>query len=250
MAIFVTIANKSYVEGCAVMLYSLVKNNPFISSNKIKVISEDLSDQEIKSLPGKPDKINIDTEKYKNISFFLERNNKRRYLSAYFKYELFSLEDDVIYIDSDCLIIGDVSRLFSLGGECLISAGEDIEIDGDIFNSGVMKISPRKDITDKLIKYTVRMYKLDGNTYDYDQTIMNRFFKSYAKIPIWYNFFKFHYKVNASWLCNVKIIHYVAKKPWDNTFIYNSANSAYNKCIVAENKWKQYQKSMETIKNT
>jgi lipopolysaccharide biosynthesis glycosyltransferase len=230
-----TVVNKIYISGLEVMLKTLITTNPdLLSSNTPLIILKDptVSDQDLlycKTIYPNTQIIHIDYTPYKEIcnkfyrhDFEKDTNMVSYCLCGFLKYEIFSINkvDRLVYIDSDCMITGDISYLLNydkpFGAVREINNGTTF----DEFNTGVMVLNKqylnRPDITQDLITYTTLLpivRKLD-------QIPMNDYFqKEISEIPIEYNFLKLYCSeqtqtrtYHLSSQC--KILHYVLDKPW------------------------------------
>lgn len=103
--------NKKYIEGLEILLYSLKKNNINIPS--IVLLSEDILEK-----PKNVDyliNINVDNYKYFEFPEVMPRNTLWP-KSIFYKLSIFNIRgyDRIIFIDSDMLVIDDISELWDL----------------------------------------------------------------------------------------------------------------------------------------
>jgi len=105
------VANKRYIEGLATVVHSLKKNNKNVPT--IILFSED-----IEEAPDDVDKlIKIDVEDYRYLEMFNELNKPLLWpKSIYYKLSIFNVYgyDRIVFIDSDMLVIKDISDLWDL----------------------------------------------------------------------------------------------------------------------------------------
>jgi lipopolysaccharide biosynthesis glycosyltransferase len=105
-------ANKKYIEGLTTAIYSLRKN----SKNIPTII---LFSDEIEELPKGVDKlIKIDVDDFRYIELFpyLLPDGLKWNKSIFYKLSIFNVQgyDRIVYIDSDMLIVKDISDLWDL----------------------------------------------------------------------------------------------------------------------------------------
>jgi alpha-N-acetylglucosamine transferase len=111
-------------------------------------------------------------------------NNLRHYdnhCPGLTKLSLFQLTqyDTILYIDSDCLVVQDVSHLIDLGkvyieSEALIAAAPDI-FPPDKFNSGVMVVRPNQHVFDNMMGQRTLLTTSDGS----DTGFLNAYFSEW-----------------------------------------------------------------------
>jgi lipopolysaccharide biosynthesis glycosyltransferase len=218
---FATVCNKEYLIGFEVMLKSLIENNPRIKEEKLPfvIISNDLQESNLETSKKIYSNIilhKFDEEKYVQIN---ELKKQRKAFGDYSKYEVFGLTEynfeKIIFLDSDTLILGNIDYLIDYD----LEIGMVRELFIDQYNTGVMVINSNylnNKIVDDLIELTIRF----GITEHLDQDIINHYFvDKISEIPMSYNFLKIYEKqifANYGIPKNVKILHYVVKKPWQN----------------------------------
>jgi lipopolysaccharide biosynthesis glycosyltransferase len=103
-------ANKKYIEGLRVVVHSLKKN----SKNVPTII---LFSDEIEELPKGVDKlIKIDVDDFRYLEMFSDLPNNCWPKSIFYKLSIFNIYgyDRVVFIDSDMLVIRDISELWDL----------------------------------------------------------------------------------------------------------------------------------------
>lgn len=215
-----TICDKKFIPGFEVMLKSLLDSNPVISEKKewdIIVLTNDLQEGDLyraKALYNDISLQRIDTKKYEEINETLNKTIPEAN-GSYLKFEVFSLEeyDRVLFLDSDLLILQDISELLEM--DCDFGACRDLLIEQ--FNSGVMSIG-KKYLGEDKVNDLIELTKTQGPGEHADQDILNLYFKDYFEIPIYFNFLKTYY--NYPFLHkfpipqHFKILHYIIHKPW------------------------------------
>jgi len=238
-----TVCNKRFLVGFEVMLKSLVSNNNLKPVDwEIVVLSVDLKERDLRRARTIYPRIklhNIVFSKYEGIQTTLAKDMPGAN-GSYLKYEVFSLDDydQVIFLDSDTVILGDLSLL--LDSNCGFGAVHELYIDQ--FNTGVMVIGKQylqKRVTDELIQWTRDI----GATEHADQDIINMYFSKgiIQYFPIGYNFLKIYHKQcfdRASLAKHIKILHYVIKKPW---MLRDYDTPIEQGCHYLERYWWDYQ---------
>jgi glycogenin glucosyltransferase len=152
---------------------------------------------------------------------------------GYTKLHIFrqTVYDKVLYIDSDCLVVKDLSHLFKLHHDSprgrLLAACPDI-FPPDKFNAGVMLISPSDALFEDLIAKTQSLITYDGG----DTGYLNAYFNDWHSYPaegrlgFQYNAQRFMHQCTYEkqpkyWdvaVGEISIIHYSSSpKPWQGS---------------------------------
>lgn len=246
--------NKDYVVGTAVLFYSILKNSNvdhFLfhviydkdSVDKIYIewILEDVA-RDAKT--NKKFKLAFSHVSFEDLEEF-EGNTIEFYKKALAKFVVFGLAqyDKLLFLDSDMLVLGDISELFEIEEDfaACIDMGTPEE-----FNTGLMFIKnkwlDRKNV-DKLFDYSK-----DNFSYRGDQEHINKLINGNLKIlPSQYNTLKDQHRNVGSWLANVKILHYISKKPW--TPYHPTHHKAGNlECLEIDKLWFKYFNELELLK--
>lgn len=140
-------------------------------------------------------------------------------------------EDQVLYLDSDIVVDGNLNDLLNLNLDNVpLAAIPDVIYDGD-FNSGVMLFNNKllrtsPDLVDQMLEYGQNDNLAEG-----DQSVLNHFFRdSYLHLGyeynyvIGYDFFNFYYSNDRDLFQNLtgvspKIIHFTGpQKPWEMVY--------------------------------
>ena len=151
--------------------------------------------------------------------------------------------DQILYLDADTLPMStDLFNLFDMYQDqnCLqVAASPDIGWP-DMFNSGVMLLTPNEDLYHNLHIFTIDHVSIDGA----DQGILNQFFNQNCNSNDGrqWNILSFLYNVttpNTGYQCppamkyfgkDIKLIHFIGNnKPWKVTLEITSENSNYAK---------------------
>lgn len=235
----VTITNKDYLLGTYIMLASLLEYGnvdnfcfTIMHDGKIDIRSTTRQLIEIK-------------ERYKaNISFCFHvinfdefgNNTLNFYKNALTKFNIFKLNyDEFVFLDSDLLILDDVSSLFKIKED--FAACKDMGTPTE-FNTGVMHIK-KKWLTESNFNFLVDSAKRNFS-YRGDQEHINQLVgKKYKVLDSSYNTLKDKYRFLGSWVANVKILHYISKKPWQpyDLTVHLKGNL---ECSSVEKKWVSY----------
>ena len=232
-----TIANDKFVDGLIVTISSFLETNKFDGDIIVFVNKQysNVSTQNRKKISDIIDyKITykeIDETEYASIiSYFIVKANGQdrmlRLIPSVFTFTAFDLcseYDQVLYLDSDMLIISDIMGIFNMKPGIYVTPAL-LEYNPNIrygeFNGGFLFLNRigANDIKNELIETGLKMNKIDL----LDQPILNQTLEGQViYLPCDYNCgkrmfpdFKITRLVDA--LKNsVKIIHYVGAKPWD-----------------------------------
>lgn len=214
---FATTCTRDYLIGLEVLLQSLVDHNPQINI-PFTIISNDLTEDHL--ILSRKIYNNINLIGYNDAKYFLIKEmqiNNNVALGDYTKYEIFSLEaEKIIFLDSDTLILGDISEL--LNNNSNITAVRELYIDQ--FNTGVMVIN-KKYLNSRITQDLIDLTQIYGISEHLDQDVINLYFKDKInELPIAYNFLKTYHKTSfrSTGLAKyVKILHYNARKPWQRS---------------------------------
>jgi lipopolysaccharide biosynthesis glycosyltransferase len=246
-----TVADKNFLIGFEVMLYSFIKNNSWFKEEVI-IVSNDLGEKDLKKIKSFYPKIILkkyDEKKYGEINAVLDFDTKfDDKHGSYTKFEIFSLDyERVVFLDSDMLVLENIKELFEEEFKGNIAMVPELKLNQ--FNTGLMVIKKdflEENITKNLIEETKKI----GLTSHVDQDIINNYFKGkITPIPLQYNFLKDYMRHKGTWTVNAKIIHFISKKPWDNNFKYNKDNLGNAECIIVEDYWKEYKKQLDDYFN-
>lgn len=175
--------------------------------------------------------IPIDNEIIKSpLEKLVDQLNRSELSITYSKLLLWNLinYDSIVYLDSDVLPMinfDDIFENYPIESN-QIAASPDSGWP-DIFNSGVFKLKPNKEIFNKLIDFT----KDSNNSFDgADQGLLNEFFNlNWIRLPYLYNVTP-NYRHDYQYLPafnrffkDIKILHYIGNvKPWHYDSILSS----------------------------
>lgn len=115
-----TVCNDSFVEGCAVLLHSLLKHNTWFTGDFVVIYDETYSPLSAESqakLSSMYEHVvfhKAETEEYQAFFQHWADHVNNRYVPSGFTYEVFCLNsyDKVVFFDSDMLVVGDIQELF------------------------------------------------------------------------------------------------------------------------------------------
>lgn len=259
IALYTIVCNNGFIDGTRVMIHSFIKNNQWFTGKIVILcdskISEISPDQrlDITKIYENVEFREIDSSVYsKMIDHFKKQatNAQLRFIPSFYTFEIFDSiknHDFIIYLDSDMLVLGDVSELFSTNYPILVSpdAGEfRIGSKYSMFNGGLLVLkrdSYEMRYREKLINHALSMKSMPLA----DQSVMNSFFTDQVMmLNSNYNCLKRCFPDNKfnQFKSGIKIVHYVGSKPWD---IYKSNfESRYQKI---EHLWK---KELSSIKDS
>lgn len=176
------------------------------------------------------------------------------------KLRIFSLQqyDTILYIDSDCLVLGDVSNLLELNkvyteSEALIAAAPDI-LPPNQFNSGVMVVRPSTQVFEAMQRHASLLTTYDGSDTGFLNAYFNTWFTEFppqARLAVGYNAQQAMFDWTASdgsgstfWdvqvASDLHIVHYSNFiKPWE--LAESASSKTTNSLQVLWKSW--YQKS-------
>lgn len=238
----VTILDNNFAPYFYVFLKSFLENNLWFSGDVVILYNYDLSFisneniRQIKLLYRNIIFKKIETNRYNHtIKEFKSKvsRNFHRFIPSILTLESFNVigYDKVLYLDSDMLVIGDISELFKIGAN--IIATRD--------TSEYIRLTEVKPINDDSIKLNGGFLLLDGNFIKsrnhvdkmldvfqnikeptfLDQSILNEYLKNFEVcfVSSDFNLLKRCFDDSKSdelkkHLSDIKIIHYVGEKPW------------------------------------
>lgn len=237
-AALVTMLNEEFVIGFKALLESIMRHNIWFDL-PIVVLDIDLKEETKENLIKRYPRIlfeKIKENNYLGTNFAVTAPKLR---CTYYKLDAFLLTgyDKIIFIDSDCLVLGDISPLFNCNSGFAAIKGYDANRDvlRRDFNSGVFVVS-RQYLNEntylKLVHIAKAGFKMP------DQTTLNLFFKGRTEfLDKVYNVEKrmLYTKNFSNVFSNAKIIHYVAEKPWQK-----KTNAIEEQFATIERKWFEY----------
>lgn len=231
-----TLTDDNFIIGTKVLIKSFLVNNQWFNDD-IVILYDELEEKNILELKNIYD--NIVLKKIQIEDYSKNKNCNKHHLKTYYKFEAFNLKDYdfTLFLDSDTLIIRDIKYLYNLNDSFWVGLDFDNHCnakDKIHFNSGVMAISQKwsKDIKHQLID------NIDDSWHDHgEQTILNKVIKNYNIFDsMKYNCLKTWFRHYGSWVNKVCIIHYIAKKPWQN-YNPNIHYAGDLECYLIEQKW-------------
>jgi lipopolysaccharide biosynthesis glycosyltransferase len=245
---FVTVCNREYLIGFEVMLKSLIDTNPRVVNENIPftIISNDLTHDDLITSKKIYNNIllkNYDVSKYDQIELI---KSEQTGFGDYTKYEIFSLIDfdKIIFLDSDIVVLGNIDHII----DYTESFGAVRELYIDQFNTGVMVIN-KKYLSEKITNDLINLTLIYGITEHFDQDIINFYFSDVIQpIPIEYNYLKTYSKhvfINTGLPKYIKILHFIAKKPWQNKPLVSLEEGT----LWQERYWFDYYSKILKLKN-
>jgi len=244
-----TICNNEFIDGLMVMLSSFLRNNVWFKGKIIVYYHNEYSPISIsnmnraKSIYEDIDFKPVNVSQYQKLinKFLKMKKAQSRLIPSLFTFEVFEdikYFDKILYLDSDMLVLNDISEIFKLNHDIVVTpdAGEYIKREYSTFNGGFLLLSHSisdKEYKKKLIDHAETMKDMVLA----DQTIMNSFFPGgIPMLGIEYNCLKRCFPDNKfnQFNSNIKIIHYVGSKPWDSS--KSDFESRYKKI---EDLWKR-----------
>jgi len=240
----------NYARHCGVMLCSLFENNPGVLF-EIHILISSLTNENSENLEKLINKYQsichfhvVDTSILEGVRF---REQRPVSLASYFRILISSLIDKdihrILYLDTDMVILGDVTTLFSLelDGYALAAVKDPIMMTDELrfqlslphgapyFNAGLMLINidfwREHEVENRLIEFA----KKERKVINHDQDVLNAAFhgKWFALSPQWNRYYP--YILDKSFFENTidqkvfhnhpRVIHYVDFfKPWNKFY--------------------------------
>jgi lipopolysaccharide biosynthesis glycosyltransferase len=236
----VTLLNEDFVIGFNVLLNSLLRHNPWFN-HPIIILDDGLTNPTKEKLLSRYDKIlfqDIEKKNYKDFNFSVTAPKLR---STYYKLDAFNIKgfDRIVFIDSDCLILGNIESLFAQTEQFCAVKGYDPGTDilrRDI-NSGVF-VANEECLTEEVYQELLRVAR-SGHKMP-DQATLNIYFKN--RITFLDKTFNVEKRMLYTTkfkqaLTNAKILHYVGEKPWQKK---TTVREEQYKSL--ERKWFEYTK--------
>lgn len=232
----VTMVDDDFYPGFRAFIISFLKHNLFFEDDLV-IIDAGLSQETKEKIQRYYSRIvfkSPNKDMYKNVSLPLV---KKQLQKTIYKLEIFSYSeyDRIVFIDSDCLVLGDISRLFN--EESPIAAVPAFLRSKGILNeinSGVIVIN--KPIINsgmhlELIKNMVH----EGIVLPDQQAINKHFDGRITRLPKEFNVEKRYSDIKlGSYDATfdngkpIKILHYVGEKPWYKTRTEVAYQSLYD----------------------
>ncbi len=268
--LFFTTTDDTMSKGCALLIYSLKKHIPNFDDYDVKVVYNNLSDENKKMISDIHNKVifekPFDTEFCKNIPTLYGKDNQDTYL-CFDSFRQLDY-DKVVVLDSDMLCVGDFSELWLDIDKPLIAChksgqqrrrGIDNE-DGPTFqmmyngkfNAGFFVIGKEYLNDYKVYNDLVSITKKRSNGQIYnDQDAIVEYWvggdgtkKGWYVVPAYYNYRELGVggpekmagdKLLRKVFDKTKIIHYSGKrKPWGNITDRSKDNGKFDVCSVAD----------------
>ncbi len=218
-----TMLNEKFICAYEAFIKSFLHHNKWFKHDFV-ILNINLSDESKEKIRKYYNKIifkDINFDAYRNVQFNKTHEKLR---CTYYKLDIFSFVDydKIVFIDMDTIVQADLSELFNTKDDfvAIKTYRAHPDILGQDFNSGVFVVGKKYinlDTYNELVKLSCKGFNLP------DQSVLNIFFK--GKIS-WankgYNCEKRIIKTNNKALVkykdfsNIKIIHYVGFKPWDD----------------------------------
>lgn len=250
-----TVCNNDFAQGAQVLIYSFLKNNPWFNGDFIIFYNDAYSQlsldnkNKISKLYSKIEFRNVDTSDYLKVFKRFKRlwrgKPQERFIPSLFTYEAFELTreyDKVLFLDSDMLITGNVSNILNIEEDVTVTpdAGKyDIHKRYRTFNGGFLLLNgDQSKHKEGLLKFG----EVTNNHALADQSMMNDYFNGNVSfLNSRYNCLKrcFNDRNFYRYDKQIKIIHYVGAKPWQDKKIGREAQ--YSRI---ENLWKAYKREM------
>lgn len=213
----ITLVDDNFVQGLEVFLRSLRANNPWFDLPFI-VLDLGLTELARARVLAAYDKIElrqIQKENYRKINF---SKTHPRLRNTYYTFDVFlqSDFDRLVFMDMDTLVLGDIRELF--GAPEGFSAAKCYDAKRDCmrndFNSGVFTVT--KPYLNESVYHRLVEMAQEGHSMP-DQAVLNRYFgPKMRELPKIYNVEKrmLHTERLKDVFNAVKVLHFVAAKPW------------------------------------
>jgi Glycosyl transferase family 8 len=200
---FVSLVTQDYRWGMLAWLRSLRK----VSDKPVILLAPRALDVPVDI----PNVFVIEVPALSNKNFEPGRPEYAHVLSKLWVFALTSL-DRVAFIDIDCLFLGDVEALFQ-SDQFLAVANNQYVLTAGRFNSGVMVFCPTQNLRRKVFRKICSLESHMGG----DEDALNQILlDEVVFIDEKYNLFRHHhYFGNDFTRADVRILHFVIKKPWE-----------------------------------
>jgi lipopolysaccharide biosynthesis glycosyltransferase len=244
-----------YTNPLMVTAYSVLKNNTSFDEIYFHIISGDVSDKnqkKIRSLEHRASGVHVDFSMvdeslFRGFPLNIEHISSIAY-ARFLTADLFSELDKVLYLDSDILVLGDLSELWNIDISNMCIAGSHkqyintqfpgykesigLKEDSIYINSGVMLMNLDRirtlDMTQKLL---VNARNLKDIVRIQDQDIINITFNNeIVSFDKKYNYTHSDRKENTINQDDVIIVHFnSSNKPWGSNFVTDDTNRVFAK---------------------
>lgn len=232
-----TVVTDGFLPGAEVLIRTLLRTNPWFDGDLVVLHNDDVARLGAESRTRLTDTApgirfrHVDLSPYRSI--FAQRDavlrTPDRLLAAFVILDAFRLSayERVVCLDSDMMVLGDLSELFELDCEfaAVMATDERSGENLDYFNTGVMVIGPNHltGATFEQITGTTVMSSVDRERGKADQAVLNRFFESrpYDRLPLRYNVTKRMVPdqigdiIGRLHQLDARILHFVGAKPWN-----------------------------------
>jgi len=196
---FVFYLDDAFIEGYRTTIRSLLMHNPWFNNPVIIYHPKAFTMQAVCAAYYKSTSfVEVQEGAYDHIDM---STGKHYFRQAMFKIDMFRTTAPFVYLDSDLLIVGDISEMLTMEGDIVMA-----KRDGH-FNSGVMVVN-KGDCYKDMLKFSDKAYRIP------DQDLINAFFKGrIARLPDKYNVKRIKYKNFKG--KDKRIVHFQKEKPWD-----------------------------------
>ena len=252
-----TICNNKFTVGAKVLIYSFILHNPWYTQDIIIFHSRTISPlssenmEDLKTVYSNIKFIEVDESEYSRLITRLRQLGvNSRFIPSIFTFEPFDLikqYDKILYLDSDMLVRGDLSELFVLPENIVVTpdaATYNVSRKYFTFNGGFLLIDSKSENYKKIL---ISTGEKSSDLRLADQSLLNHVLnKSVKMISSKYNCLKRCFPdSNFSHFDNsIKIVHYVGAKPWNDTKSGHEKN--YSKI---ENLWADVYLQMKNSTN-
>lgn len=232
-----TVVSDPFVYGALVMLKSFKATNPWFKGDIVVLWNPEnapLSDSSREILDGELSGITyveVDNDRYGEVFHFAETvvQTPQRLRAAFYILEAFHAKqyDRILTLDSDMLILGDLSRLFEIDEPFgVVRAFDHVKaLPLPYFNTGTMVV--RHDTPEALgfedLRAAIRIDKIDKSHGKADQAVLNVALRGSRK-----HFYDHRYNFSKR-LCpydrnriepflkdkDVRVLHFLGEKPWN-----------------------------------
>jgi hypothetical protein len=226
-----TVCNDSFVDGAKVMITSFLENNKWYSGDIVIFYNSTYSNLSIDSINSlsmiyhriifKEVKDFEYSEVFKRFTRLYSGTSRERFLPSFFTYDVFEISkkyNKTLFLDSDMLVLSDISEIFHLSDDIIVTPDAGIYdplSKFTTFNGGFILCNG--DMSHH--KKNLLNFSLSSNNVDLaEQGIMNEYFnKNVTMISSDFNCLKRCFPdANFDNFSNsIKIIHYVGSKPWN-----------------------------------
>lgn len=145
----------------------------------------------------------------------IKQKVQTRFVATYTKLHVFRLDflDRAVYLDADTVVRHNIDELFEGNHFAAVPDAGVALPTGQVFNSGVFAFRPSFSVFEDMMASLKTTPSYDGG----DQGFLNEYMVEWQRLPLEYNTTKRIFSQHPANYHDddVKVLHYVGKKPWE-----------------------------------